>query len=1203
MIRELCFVFLIVCSFFLSAVGIASATSNESLIFFDDYEDEDFTNNPTWKWCYGDGPATIENINGNHWMKLFRVSDDKDIPTYETEVSGLLSQNFELSYQFKLSSGDYTGCGLGLTNSDYSSSYNIALNTGPYWADDWKSGFQHLENDDSGCLCLLRTDSQHFEIDPISRNESHTVKLVFLKSEHKWTLYIDGDNKGSLIAQSENDSDISKIVIQGKSASSPGNGCWIDNIKITTEINETNSPSRKALFVTYESADIESYSLYNRLINEGFNITRSVSIPEDMNEYDLVIVQSYDACWQTTANYMKEYIANGGGAVLVSGVPSNFPKEYQEIGSSFGYYDISYISEWFGTARYENVGVSDATITMDNPFGTTLISGDYLAHCSGWGGAAVSNLNQDTTMNLAMWDYSSDRIFAFTNNYGAGRMFYTAALNSSEKLNELELAGALWASRQNNQSSTADAELISVDYDLVTVPNGGEAKVSVQVRNTGNVENTFYIGYSVWDSLDTLYDIDSKDVTLSSGESKTVVLTWDVPWLTEDHLGSFDSKVAVWSDKLPNGELSDQLDSQTESNAFEVIMDYQYLAMEYLPSLRYSQGDEYHITTVEHFLKESSLKGTVLPFEPLLVGWILIEDNMDDAAFSPYVGPLSSMYQFYKLDLKNDASEYEGKSIPAVYVNIKDFSVDIDEIGKTDFIGIQYWWLSYYNSHEVWLDHEGDWEHITVYVNKNTGNLEYASYGQHYDGKCFTPDQIASIGNHPSVFVARGSHASYSNYGLHIYKDLYLEGDIIYHDYHFGDGRTFHYKDFEENVYFFSDLMNAHKWPYFNGRWGDTDPWSISFINFDGSPKTPSVQEKFNPKLELTSQRREVHSPAYLCAIDEYGRRVGYNATTGEIDMQIPGAYYSGPDEHPQVLSVDDLNLNVKFYMIPKDDGGECDIVSSVNNFQEKQSIYFKNVTIGENTTAFSNTSDISTLNLDINDDGVIDQIIEAPSVSFTVDRTKIITGESILFDAKVDSKSDNQTYVWDFGDNTTADIEDVVHTYEVSGIFYPSLTVRTNDGASASYSTCVEVESLDPQSITPWSDFSTDKVSGVQPLTVQFYDQSLDATSLEWDFGDGSPLSFEQNPVHIYNEEGKYAVSLNASSSEGYNIETKVDYIIVYDWNPWNDLGSDGGEAITLVELQDAIYCWRFGIDTSTGELVDLVRLQDLIYSWRFGY
>lgn len=204
----------------------------------------------------------------------------------------------------------------------------------------------------------------------------------------------------------------------------------------------------KALFVTYESTNLDENTLYNGLIEEGFEVTRSASIPADMSEYSLVIVQSYDASWQTTADYMKEYVRNGGGAFIVSGVPAMFPHSSQMTGISWGYFGISYISEWFGTANYQNVGVSDAYMSIDCPFGTELKAGDYLAHCGGWGGAAVSNLNPETTQLIAKWNYGYDRVFAFTNTYENGRVFYIATYGATQSSNDLALAGALWAANE-----------------------------------------------------------------------------------------------------------------------------------------------------------------------------------------------------------------------------------------------------------------------------------------------------------------------------------------------------------------------------------------------------------------------------------------------------------------------------------------------------------------------------------------------------------------------------------------------------------------------------------------------------------------------------------------------------------------------------------------------------------------------------------
>jgi len=47
-----------------------------------------------------------------------------------------------------------------------------------------------------------------------------------------------------------------------------------------------------------------------------------------------------------------------------------------------------------------------------------------------------------------------------------------------------------------------------------------------------------------------------------------------------------------------------------------------------------------------------------------------------------------------------------------------------------------------------------------------------------------------------------------------------------------------------------------------------------------------------------------VFSPVDLHLYDSLGRHVGLNYDTGEIDNEIPGAYYSGPDAEPQKISI-----------------------------------------------------------------------------------------------------------------------------------------------------------------------------------------------------------------------------------------------------------------------------------------------------------
>jgi PKD repeat protein len=85
-----------------------------------------------------------------------------------------------------------------------------------------------------------------------------------------------------------------------------------------------------------------------------------------------------------------------------------------------------------------------------------------------------------------------------------------------------------------------------------------------------------------------------------------------------------------------------------------------------------------------------------------------------------------------------------------------------------------------------------------------------------------------------------------------------------------------------------------------------------------------------------------------------------------------------------------------------------------------------------------------------------------------------------------------------------------------------------------------------DIPSAVPVANFDATPTSGYAPLTVQFSDLSTGLIdSWSWDFGDGE-TSTEQNPEHIYNNSGSYAVSLTVSGEYGSDDTTFVDYISV---------------------------------------------------------
>lgn len=115
--------------------------------------------------------------------------------------------------------------------------------------------------------------------------------------------------------------------------------------------------------------------------------------------------------------------------------------------------------------------------------------------------------------------------------------------------------------------------------------------------------------------------------------------------------------------------------------------------------------------------------------------------------------------------------------------------------------------------------------------------------------------------------------------------------------------------------------------------------------------------------------------------------------------------------------------------------------------------------------------------------------------------------------------------WLWDFGDGSpTSTEQNPTHNYATVGSYLVTLTVTNASGSDS-----------DSQTVTPpaglEADFSMSASAGETPLEVVFTDLSTeDALSWSWDFGDGSPVSTDQNPTHEYDTPGLFTVTLTVT-------------------------------------------------------------------------
>lgn len=200
------------------------------------------------------------------------------------------------------------------------------------------------------------------------------------------------------------------------------------------------------------------------------------------------------------------------------------------------------------------------------------------------------------------------------------------------------------------------------------------------------------------------------------------------------------------------------------------------------------------------------------------------------------------------------------------------------------------------------------------------------------------------------------------------------------------------------------------------------------------------------------------------------------------------------------------------------------------------------------------------------------------PVAKFDADPTKGNPPLTVNFTDK--STGHRYQYDWDFGDGTEhSQDRNPTHTYEEEGIYAVKLTVKSYFNSSTHTATI---------HVGPVADFDADPIEGQLPLSVYFnYKSKGDVLTCLWDFGDGT-TSTEQNPVHEYNDNGKFSVKLTVNGQKTSDTKTRHEYIKV---EPYADFtfNPNGCNLFTIYDV-----CTVQFTDNSWGDA--------LTYRWDFG-
>lgn len=155
------------------------------------------------------------------------------------------------------------------------------------------------------------------------------------------------------------------------------------------------------------------------------------------------------------------------------------------------------------------------------------------------------------------------------------------------------------------------------------------------------------------------------------------------------------------------------------------------------------------------------------------------------------------------------------------------------------------------------------------------------------------------------------------------------------------------------------------------------------------------------------------------------------------------------------------------------------------------------------------------------------------PTADFTYTPENPSTLDIIQFtDTSNDPDGDIVSWSWDFGDGNSSTSQNPTYQYYEIGIYDVSLNVTDDDGAYDEISKVITVVN-----VLPIPDFTYLPENPSSGEIIQFTDNSIDPDGTiinwTWDFGDETTISNEQNPTHIYAENGLYTVVLTVKDDD----------------------------------------------------------------------
>ncbi len=167
---------------------------------------------------------------------------------------------------------------------------------------------------------------------------------------------------------------------------------------------------------------------------------------------------------------------------------------------------------------------------------------------------------------------------------------------------------------------------------------------------------------------------------------------------------------------------------------------------------------------------------------------------------------------------------------------------------------------------------------------------------------------------------------------------------------------------------------------------------------------------------------------------------------------------------------------------------------------------------------------------------------------------TSATVGETVNFSSRPSGGVPPYTFLWRFGDLSSATTQNASHAYAAAGAYNVSLNVSDANGSFVVRYVTVDVGAA-PLTVTVRASASTAQVN----QTVDFSSQPSGGTppyAFHWSFGDGTSAS-TQNASDAYARGGTFTATLFVNDSDGHSVNRSVSITVQAGTGPNSSSGT----------------------------------------------